>query len=236
MTHNLAVEVSRREGWSFADGEHKARPLVSVRSKDGSVAQSLHASPEAGINDTLCKLLIFLSTVGENGAARITAPVPYLAYARNDRHTKAHDPVTMQYVARLFEPAGANCVVTLDVHDIVAFQNAFRCRAVHLDTRAPFARNQFGETAERPLVVASPDSGGAKRVQMFREMLERRPKRLVGQALADQRRSADVVSGDPLAGDVDGAAVIVIDDLITSDGTMARASDAGDVCSAPSCK
>jgi len=142
----------------------------------------------------------------------------------------------MQYVARLFEPAGANCVVTLDVHDIVAFQNAFRCRAVHLDTRAPFARNQFGETAERPLVVASPDSGGAKRVQMFREMLERRPKRLVGQALADQRRSADVVTGHPLVGDVDGAAVIVIDDLITSDGTMARASDAGDVCSAPSCK
>jgi ribose-phosphate pyrophosphokinase len=226
VAHDLGIEVSRHEERSFEDGEHKARPLVSVRGKDVYVVQSLHAGPAASANDKLCKLLFFLSTLRENGASRITALVPYLAYARKDRQTKSRDPVTTQYVARLFEAAGADCVVTLDVHNIVAFQNAFRCRTVHLDTRALFARHLIAELAWRPLVVVSPDPGGVKRAQLFREMLERRLKRPVGQAFADKRRSAGVVSGDLLVGEVDGATAIVIDDLIASGGTMARAAAA----------
>ncbi len=81
----LASKSAVMRSGSFEDGEHKARPLVSVRSKDAYVVQSLHAGPQASANDKLCKLLFFLSTLRENGAARITALVPYLAYARKDR-------------------------------------------------------------------------------------------------------------------------------------------------------
>ena len=85
-----------------------------------------------------CKLLFFLATCRDNGAARVTAVVPYLAYARKDRQTKARDPVTTRYVAQLFEAVGTDCVVTLDVHNVAAFQNAFRCETIHLDARRLF--------------------------------------------------------------------------------------------------
>jgi len=226
IARHLGANLSPLEERTFEDGEHKSRPLVSVRGRDVYVVQSLHAGPEASANDKLCKLLFFLSTLRENGAARITALVPYLAYARKDRQTKSRDPVTTQYVARLFEAAGAHCVVTLDVHNIAAFQNAFRCTTVHLDTRALFANHLLNDMAARPVVVLSPDPGGVKRAQLFREMLEKRLRKPVGQAFAEKRRSAGVVSGDLLVGEVAGATVVVIDDLIASGGTMARAAAA----------
>jgi ribose-phosphate pyrophosphokinase len=224
MAHHLGAMLSPHEERNFEDGEHKARPLVSVRGHDVYVVQGLHAGPDASANDKLCKLLFFLSTLRENGAARLAALVPYLAYARKDRQTKSRDPVTTQYMARLLEAAGADCVITLDVHNIVAFQNAFRCRSVHLDTRALFARCLQRDLTGLPVVVLSPDPGGVKRAQLFREMLEKQLQRPVGQAFADKRRSAGVVSGDLLVGDVSGATVIVIDDLIASGGTIARAA------------
>lgn len=96
---------------------------------------NLGGSGGVSANDKLCKLLFSLATCKENGAARVTAIVPCLAYARKDRQTKAHDPVTTRYVAQLFEAMGTNRIVTLDVHNFAAFQNAFRCETIHLDTR-----------------------------------------------------------------------------------------------------
>jgi ribose-phosphate pyrophosphokinase len=220
----LGVPLSPHEERDFEDGEHKTRPLVSVRGKDVYVLHSLHGGPAESANDKLCKLLFFLGALRDNGASRVTALVPYLAYSRKDRQTKTRDPVTTQYVARLFEASGADCVVTLDVHNIVAFQNAFRCRTVHLDTRRLFARLVPDLVSEGPVTVASPDPGGVKRAQLFREMLEKSSRRPIGQAFMDKRRSAGVVSGDLLVGDVKGATVLVIDDLISSGGTMARAA------------
>jgi ribose-phosphate pyrophosphokinase len=220
----LGAPLSSHEERGFDDGEHKTRPLVSVRGKDVYVIHSLHGGPTESANDKLCKLLFFLAALRDNGASRVTALAPYLAYSRKDRQTKTRDPVTTQYVARLFEASGADCVVTLDVHNIAAFQNAFRCRTVHLDTRRLFAGQVTHLVSEGPLTVASPDPGGVKRAQLFREMLEKRLKTEVGQAFAEKRRSAGAVSGDLLIGDVSGAAVIIIDDLIASGGTMARAA------------
>lgn len=224
VARHLGISLGAHEERGFEDGEHKIRPLVSVRGKDVYVLHSLHGGPVESVNDKLCKLLFFVSALRDNGAARVTALVPYLAYSRKDRQTKTRDPVTSQYVARLFEAAGADCVVTLDVHNIAAFQNAFRCRTVHLDTRRLFA-DEFRQL-EGPIAVISPDPGGVKRAQLFREMLEKSLARPVGQAFAEKRRSAGVVSGDLLVGDVGGATAIVIDDLIASGGTMARAARA----------
>ncbi len=226
MARHLGAQLSPLEERDFDDGEHKTRPLVSVRGKDVYVLHSLHGGPVDSANDKLCKLLFFISTLRDNGATRVTALVPYLAYSRKDRQTKTRDPVTSQYVARLFEAAGADCVVTLDVHNIVAFQNAFRCRTVHLDTRRLFAGELRSLLTSGPITVISPDPGGVKRAQLFREMLQKILLRPVGQAFVDKRRSAGVVSGDVLIGDVTNATVIVIDDLIASGGTMDRAARA----------
>ena len=90
----LGVPLSDHEEREFEDGEHKARPLVGVRGGDVYVIQSLYGDDEQSVNDKLFRLLFFLAAVRENGAARVTAVIPYLAYARKDRQTKPRDPVT----------------------------------------------------------------------------------------------------------------------------------------------
>jgi ribose-phosphate pyrophosphokinase len=222
----LGVALAVHEEREFEDAEHKARPLVSVRGHDVYVIQSLHSGPDASVNDKLCRLLFFISALKENGASRVTAVIPYLAYARKDRQTKSRDPVTTKYMACLLEAAGADLVMTLEVHNIVAYQNAFRCQMIHLNPRRLFAREALGLIGDAPVVVASPDPGGVKRAQLFRETLEATIKRPVGSAFLEKRRSAGVVTGDLLAGDVEGATVLVIDDLISTGGTLARAAKA----------
>ena len=222
----LGVELAAHEEREFEDGEHKARPLVSVRGHNVYVIQSLHSGPEGSVNDRLCRLLFFISTLKENGASHVTAVVPYLAYSRKDRQTKSRDPVTTRYMARLFAAAGTDLIMTLEVHNIVAYQNSFRCQTIHLDPRRLFAREAVGLVSDAPVVVASPDPGGVKRAQLFRETLEATLKRPVGSAFLEKRRSAGTVTGELLAGEVEGATVLVIDDLISTGGTLARAAKA----------
>ncbi|WP_026608157.1 ribose-phosphate diphosphokinase [Methylocapsa acidiphila] len=222
----LRVKLSAHEEREFEDGEHKARPLVSVRGEDVYIVQSLHGGPDQSPNDKLCRLLFFLATMKENGAARVTAVIPYLAYSRKDRQTKPRDPVTTRYVAQILEAVDADRIITLDAHNVVAFQNAFRCETIHLDTQRLFAERAFALVGGAPVVVASPDPGGVKRAQLFRETLERLLGRPVGGAFMEKRRSAGVITGNLLVGDVAGAAALVVDDLIASGATMARAAQA----------
>jgi len=156
----LEVPLSEHEERDFEDGEHKARPLVSVRGRDVYVIQSLYGGENETVNDKICRLLFFLGAMREGGAARVTAVIPYLAYASKDRQTKPRDPVTTRYVALLLAAVGVGVVIALDVHNIVAFQNAFRCRTEHLDPRRLFAEHMRERVGEGPLVVASPAPGG----------------------------------------------------------------------------
>ncbi|SME90009.1 ribose-phosphate pyrophosphokinase [Tistlia consotensis] len=223
----LGLPLAAQEERAFEDGEHKVRPLEGVRGADVYVVQGLHGGPDQSVHDKLCRLLFFLACLRDQGAARLTAVVPYLAYGRKDRRTKPRDPVTTRYVAQLFEAVGLDRVVTLEVHNVVAFENAFRCETVHLDTRpifAPLARALAAGGGE--IVVASPDPGGVKRAQLFREYLEADLGRPLDGAFLEKRRSAGVVSGERVVGEVEGRTVLVIDDLISTGGTMARAARA----------
>jgi ribose-phosphate pyrophosphokinase len=217
----LAVHEERE----FEDGEHKARPLDTVTGSDIYVIQSLHGGPAMSANDKLCRLLFFIGALKDAGAARVTAVVPYLCYARKDRRTKPNDPVTTRYVAGLFESVGTDAIVTLEVHNPAAFENAFRCRTVTL-TATPLFIDFATQLADQDLCVVSPDTGGAKRAELLRETLEAACGRPVTKAFADKHRSAGVVSGDLFVGDVAGRTALIVDDLISTGGTLLRAARA----------
>jgi ribose-phosphate pyrophosphokinase len=225
----LGQPLATHEEREFEDGEHKARPLETVRGADVFVLHGLHSGPQQSANDKLCRLLFFIGAVRDAGAARVTAIAPYLCYARKDRRTKPSDPVTTRYVAALFEAVGTDAVVTLDVHNPAAFENAFRCPTVAL-TAAPlfvdYVQNAVTALAGKKLCVVSPDPGGSKRADLFREALESALSRPIGKGFADKRRSAGVVSGDLFVGDVEGATALIIDDLISTGGTLVRAAQA----------
>ncbi|UCE32846.1 MAG: ribose-phosphate pyrophosphokinase [Burkholderiales bacterium] len=225
IARDLGVELAEHEERRFSDSEQKTRPRVDPCGADVFVVHSLHGDDAASGHDKLCRLLFFLATLRDHGAARVTAVVPYLAYARKDRRTKPFDPVTVRYVAQLFEAVGTDALVTLEAHNVAALENAFRCRAVQLQADALFNPRAIELVGDAPVVVASPDPGGVKRAQLWRELLEPELGRPVGFAFLDKRRSADVLSGgELLAGAVDGATVLLYDDLISTGSTMARAA------------
>ena len=226
VARHLEVVLSPHEEREFEDGEHKSRPLVSVRGRDAFVVQSLYADGQQSVNDKLVRLLLFIGALKDAGAASVTAMVPYLAYARKDQKSKPRDPVTTRYVAGMFEAVGTDRVVTMDVHNLAAFQNAFRCRTDHLQANALFVAHFAPLVGERPVVVVAPDAGGIKRAERFRERLERTLGRPVAAAFAEKHRSEDVVSGDMLVGPVQGRCAIIIDDLIGSGTTIARTAKA----------
>lgn len=222
----LGAELAPLEDRQFEDGEYKIRPLEVVRGRDVYVVSSLHGDESASSADKLCKLLFFVAALKDAGASRVTAVTPYLCFARKDRRTKPRDPVTTRYVAQLFEAMATDRLVGIDVHNIAAFQNAFRCETVHLDAQELFARNLIAEIGDAPVAVVSPDLGGEKRAELFRLRLERMLKRPVAKAFMDKYRSEGRVVGDIFAGDVKDRIAIIIDDLIAGGGTVARTATA----------
>ena len=225
VSAELNLPLAAHEEREFEDGEHKTRPLEAVRGAHALVMQSLHGGPNQSANDKLCRLLFFIGAIKDAGAARVTALAPYLCYARKDRRTKASDPVTTRYIAGMFEAMGTDDVVTLDIHNPAAFENAFRCPTVAL-TAAPLFVEYARSLADEKLCVVSPDPGGTKRADIFHEALQAELGQPVGKGLADKRRSGGVVSGDLFVGEVEGATALVIDDLISTGGTLLRAARA----------
>ena len=225
IARELWVSLAPHEEREFEDGEHKARPLDSVEGADAYVIQSLHSGPSQSAADKLCRLLFFVGALKDAGAARVTAVTPYLCYARKDRRTKARDPVTTRYLAQMFESVGTDRIVTLDVHNPAAFENAFRCPTITA-TAAPLFVDYAKKLDDRPLAVISPDTGGAKRADLFREALEQACGESIGKGFAEKRRSSGVVSGDLFVGEVAGATALIIDDLISTGTTLVRAARA----------
>lgn len=214
----------------FDDGEHKWRLTADPRGEDVYVVAALHGDDGATPQDKLVRLLVTTATLRDHGAARVTAVLPYLAYARKDVRTQPFDPLTSRLVAQWLEASGCDRVIALETHNPAAFENAHRIPTVHLDAWRAFDPAVDAIThgaSSAPLVVASPDPGGVKRALRWREHLETRGRGTVGFAMVDKRRNLGLVSGGHLvAGDVDGARVLVLDDLIASGHTMAAAATA----------
>ena len=222
----LGSTPGRCEEREFEDGEHKARPLDEVHGSDVYVVHSLYTDAEQSANDKLCRLLFFAGALRDAGARRITALVPYLCYSRKDRRTKAHDPVTTRYVASFFDAVGVDAVVTLDVHNPAAFDNAFRCVTEHLQAYPLFAARLAPLLGGADVVVVSPDEGGIKRAEAFRQVLAHTLNRPVDIGFMEKTRSGGVVSGERLFAAVDGRCVVIIDDIISTGTTLLRAARA----------
>jgi ribose-phosphate pyrophosphokinase len=222
----LGAPLAAAEEREHDFGEHKMRPAQQVDGQDVYVVQSLHGDARASTNDKLCRLLFFLAALRDAGAARVTACIPYLCYARKDRRSNSQDALTLRYVAALFEAMRVDRVVVLDVHNEAAFDNAFRCNSLRIDADALLLEQWrlAGHLAEP--VIASPDIGGFKRVQRLQETLADQLGRRVDFAFMEKRRSGGVLSGERLVGEVAGRNVLIFDDMIASGSTILRATAA----------
>lgn len=224
VSRQLGLSLPPHEERNFEDGEHKCRPLTSVRQADVCVLHSLFSAPSESANDKLCQLLFFLATLRDADAARVTAVVPYLCYTRKDRRTQPRDPVTTRYVAQLFEAVGVDRVVTLDVHNPAAFQNAFRCHTELLAAKSLFLEHFLPLAAESEVVVVSPDIGGMKRAERFRQALAQALQKEVPATFMKKTRHENQVSSGTVVGDLQDRTAIVVDDLLSTGTTLSRAA------------
>jgi ribose-phosphate pyrophosphokinase len=224
---HLGVSLGGLEERGFEDGEHKARPLDPLRGKDVYVLHALYADATSRPDEKLCRLAFLIGSARDACAARVTAVVPYLCYARQERRTAAQDPVTTRYVAAMLEAVGADRVVTVHVHDRAAFENAFRIPSVDLSTTELFAR-ALAPALDGPkeLAVVSPDAGGVAAAERFREALEQVLHRTLASGFMSKLRGPTGLRGGAFAGDVTGRRAIVVDDMIASGATMIRAAEA----------
>ncbi|MBL1216196.1 MAG: ribose-phosphate pyrophosphokinase [Planctomycetes bacterium] len=199
----------------FPDGEIIVKIEEDVRGKDCFVVQST-CRP---VNDNLLELLIFIDCLRRASAHRITAVIPYYGYARQDRKDEGRTPITAKMVANLITQAGADRVLTLDLH-AAQIQGFFDIPVDHL-TAAPVFCEYFRSIRDElgDLALVSPDVGNVKVANMYASLLE-------GElAIIDKRRcSGTDVKAVTMIGDVKDRSVLMIDDMISTAGTVCEAA------------
>lgn len=223
----LGVHPGRSELREFEGGEHTLRALDPVRGDDVYVLHSLHGDASLSINDRLCRTWFFCAALRDHGAGRITLLAPYLGYARKDRRTRRQDPLGTRYLAQLTEAAGIDRVLTLDVHNPAAYENAFRHPAYNLEARPLLAAALAAHLhRDERVLVLSPDAGGIKRAEALRATLQTHLAAPVTLGMMEKYRSGGQLSGSRLFAEVEGRTVVLVDDLVARGDTLARAATA----------
>ncbi len=213
----IGVKVADCQVTTFSDGEISVNINETVRGCDVFVVQSTN-NP---VNENLMELLILIDALKRASAGRITAVIPYYGYARQDRKAKARDPITAKLVANLITAAGADRVLTMDLH-ASQIQGYFDIPLDHMLGGSLLA-NYFNTKNIEDLVVVSPDLGSVTRSRKFANQLEGE----VPLAIIDKRRpKANVCEVMNLIGDVKGKNVIMLDDMIDTAGTITNAANA----------
>ncbi len=201
---------------SFSDGEITVNFNESVRGKDVYLIQSV--SPPL-VNRYLMELLIMIDACKRASAKSISAVIPYYGYARQDRKAKARDPISAKLVADLLEKAGADRVLSMDLH-AAQIQGYFNIPVDHL-MGIPILSEYFNNKKIEDLVVVSPDLGSVARARKFADRLDS------SIAIIDKRRpKANVSEIMNIIGDIDGKNVILIDDMIDTAGTITQGAKA----------
>jgi ribose-phosphate pyrophosphokinase len=218
----LAEDIARRLGVSlmerriehFPDGEVYVRFESSVRGRDAYVIQPT-STP---VNENLFELLLLIDTLRRASAGRVTAIIPYYGYARQDRKFTGRDPITAKLVANLITAAGAARVVAIDLHS-PAIQGFFDIGMDHLSAIQLLAEDLKGRIPPESIIV-SPDTGGVKRADTYAKLLG-----LPIAILHKRRAGPEDVEMAAVIGDVRGKHPIIVDDMITTGGTVRKAVD-----------
>ncbi len=213
ICEEMGAKLGDCEVSTFSDGELNVDIRETVRGADVFIIQPT-CSP---VNDNLMELLIMIDAVKRASAGRVNAVIPYYGYARQDRKTKAREPITAKLVANLIAVAGADRVVSMDLH-AGQIQGYFDIPVDHL-SGIPLLANYFKNMVDEDSVVVSPDLGGVTRARTFANILD------LPIAIIEKRRpKANVSEVMNVIGDIDGKNVILVDDIADTAGTLVKAA------------
>jgi len=205
----LKVPLGDARLTTFSDGEIYFQSLENVRGRDVFIIQSTSYP----VNHHLMELLIMIDACKRASASRITAVIPYYGYARQDRKDKPRVPISSKLVADLLTAAGANRVLTMDLH-AAQIQGCFNIPGDHLFA-APVLLDYISGCQFEDLTVLSPDTGGAERARAFAKRLN------ANLAIGDKRRvQANVAEVMHIIGEVEGKTILICDDMIDTAGTL----------------
>ncbi|MBV8581609.1 MAG: ribose-phosphate diphosphokinase, partial [Candidatus Eremiobacteraeota bacterium] len=226
LADEIAKRMQTRVGNALVDrfknDECRIEIRENVRGAEVFVVQSLCRSPEgANVNDAVMELLLIIDALRRASANRITAVIPYYGYAKQDKKTKGREPISAKLVANLMATAGAKRLVTLDLH-AAQIQGFFDIPVDNLEatpTLATYLRSQKLEGDK--IVVVSPDAGGGARAEKFAKRL-----RATVAIVFKRRPEPDVSEVTEIVGDVQGKIAVVVDDMISTGGTLAKAAEA----------
>lgn len=200
---------------TFSDGEIQVELGENIRGRDVFVIQST-STP---VNDNLMQLLIIMDAMRRASAERITAVIPYYGYSRQDRKVKPRVPISAKLVADLITAAGANRVVSMDLH-AGQIQGYFNIPVDNIFA-APILLKYIQNNLKDDLVIISPDAGGVERARAFAKRLD------ASLAIIDKRREAPNISrAMNIIGEVKGKAAIILDDMVDTAGTLTQAAAA----------
>ncbi|MEF9983859.1 MAG: ribose-phosphate pyrophosphokinase [Oscillospiraceae bacterium] len=215
----LGLSLGKCEVKTFSDGEIAVSITESVRGSDVFVVQST-CNP---VNNNLMELLIMIDAFKRASAGRVTAVIPYFGYARQDRKAKARDPISAKLVADLITTAGADRVLTMDLHasQIQGFFNIPVDHLLGVPLLAPYFKSKFEGINPADIVTVSPDLGSVTRARKFAERID------ASLAIIDKRRpKANVCEVMNIIGDVEGKIAILVDDMVDTAGTLCNAAEA----------
>lgn len=211
----LGIRLGEATVSSFSDGEVRVKIEENVRGADVFVVQSCCAP----VNDSIMELLIMIDALKRSSASRITAVIPYFGYARQDRKDQPRVPISAKLVADLITTAGADRVLTMDLH-AGQIQGFFNIPVDHLYA-TPVLLEYINKRGVADLVVVSPDAGGVERARAFAKRLQ------ANLAIIDKRREGpNQTQIMNIVGDVEGKSALLLDDMIDTAGTIVQGAQA----------
>ncbi len=222
IAKRLKLHVGKALVTEFRNAETRVEIGENVRGSEVFVIQSICKTPTGkSVNDALMELLLMIDALRRASAARITAVIPYYGYAKQDKKTKGREPISAKVVANLLKVTGSKRIVTMDLH-AAQIQGFFDIPVDNL-MAMPVLCNYLKKEGlcDEKIVVVSPDAGGVHRAEIFAKRLNS------SLAIVFKRRpEPDVSEVTDIVGEVAGRVAVIVDDMISTGGTLARAAEA----------